>query len=324
MSKRPGKPELLSPSMNLPITRPGQDVNVSFEFFPPKGKKAEEGLWDAVQELVPLHPAFMSVTYGAGGTTRERTHRTVTRIAQETRVPVAAHLTCIGAKRGEIDDIARQYWDAGIRHIVALRGDMPRDMGRQYVPTPGGYAYASDLVKGLKKVADFEISVAGYPEIHPEARSLEEDIESLRRKVDNGASRIISQFFMEPTQFLRWRDMVADAGIGVPVVPGILPITNFPRTVEFAGNCGTQIPEWMSELYAQLEASPQTKQLVSAIVAIEQCRVLYEYGVDNFHFYTLNRATLTLGICHMLGIRPAKTTQQDKDRQGKPKKSISA
>lgn len=310
--------------MNLPINRPGQDVSVSFEFFPPNGAKAEQTLWETVQELSVLHPSFVSVTYGAGGSTRERTHRTVTRIAQETGMQVAAHLTCIGATCAEIDEIASQYWDAGIRHIVALRGDMPGDAGGTYTPTPGGYAYASDLVKGLKKVADFEISVAGYPETHPEAQSPEKDIEYLKRKVDNGASRIISQFCMEPTQFLRWRDKVAAAGINVPIVPGILPITNFKRTVEFAGSCGTQIPEWMAELYEQLEETPETKQLVSAMVAIEQCRVLYEHGVENFHFYTLNRAALTLGICHMLGVRPEKKTTQQKDQQGAIQKSATA
>lgn len=306
MTQMPKKPSLLSDAMNLPVNRPGQDVSVSFEFFPPKGKKAEETLWDSVQDLSVLSPSFVSVTYGAGGTTRERTHRTVTRIERETDLNVAAHLTCIGASRGEIDDIARAYRDTGIRHIVALRGDLPGDVGGTYEPRPDGYAYASDLVAGLKNVADFEISVAGYPETHPEAPSPQADIDNLKRKVDAGASRIITQFFMEPATFLRWRDRVAAAGIDVPVVPGILPITNFPRTVEFAGDCGTQIPEWMVDLYQGLEESVPTKRLVSAIVAIEQCRVLYQHGVENFHFYTLNRAELTLGICHMLGIRPGK------------------
>lgn len=291
--------------MSLPFIPPAScDLRVSFEFFPPKTEEMEKTLWASLDVLAPLQPSFVSVTYGAGGSTRARTHDIVTRIQAQTGIGAAAHLTCVGATRGEIDAIARTYLEAGIRHIVALRGDLPGGQ-QKYVPHPDGYAYAADLVEGLRKIADFDISVAGYPETHPEAQSAEADLENLRRKVDAGASRVMTQFFMEPEDFLRYRDRVAAMGISVPVVPGILPITNVDRTLSFAAACGAKIPAWMPTLFEGLDDQPKTRQLVAATVAAEQCRVLYEHGVRDFHFYTLNRADLTLAICHMLGLRAA-------------------
>jgi len=292
--------------MSLPFIPPQScDLNVSFEFFPPKTEDMEKTLWASLDLLAPLQPRFVSVTYGAGGTTRARTHEIVSRIQDKTGLQAAAHLTCVKATRGEIDDIARAYWDAGIRHIVALRGDVPGENSK-YVPAPDGYAYAADLVSGLKKIADFEISVAGYPETHPEAIDAAHDLQNLKRKVDHGASRVISQFFMDPEDFLRFRDNAADAGVNVPIVPGILPITNFDRTVSFAKICGAKVPTWMETLFEGLDDQPKTRQLVAATVAAEQCRVLYENGVRDFHFYTLNRAELAQAICHMLGMRAKK------------------
>ncbi|HYH18153.1 MAG TPA: methylenetetrahydrofolate reductase [NAD(P)H] [Azospirillum sp.] len=280
--------------------------SVSFEFFPPKSEKMEQSLWQAIQRLAPLAPAFVSVTYGAGGSTRERTHNTVCRIQRETGIQAAAHLTCVGATRAEIDAIARTYWDAGIRHIVALRGDPPESeggAGAVYVPHPGGYPYAVDLVEGLRKVADFEISVAAYPEAHPEAPSAAFDLDNLKRKVDAGATRAISQFFFDNAAFLRFRDRCAGAGIAVPIVPGILPITNFARAVEFAGKCGAAVPQTFFDTFEGLDDDPETRQLVAATMAAEQCKELQAHGVEQFHFYTLNRAELTVAICRMLGVK---------------------
>lgn len=280
-----------------------QNVEVSFEFFPPKSEKAEESLWRAIKRLEPLQPKYVSVTYGAGGSTRERTHATVSRLRRETCLEPAAHLTCVDASRGEIDDIARQYWDEGVRHIVALRGDPPDGVSK-YAPHPDGYAYAADLVEGLKKVADFEISVAAYPEGHPEATSLDADLDNLKRKIDAGATRAITQFFFDTGTFLRFRDRARAAGINVPIVPGILPVTNFERVKEFASACGAAVPQWMAELFLGLDDEPETRNLVAATVAAEKCRALYANGVEAFHFYTLNRADLTYAICHILGVRP--------------------
>lgn len=279
---------------------------VSFEFFPPKTEKMEQSLWQAIQRLAPLSPAFVSVTYGAGGSTRERTHNTVCRIQKETGIPAAAHFTCVGATRQEIDAIARTYWDAGIRHLVALRGDPPETeggVGGRYTPYPGGYAYAADLVAGMREVADFEISVAAYPETHPEAPSPQFDLDNLKRKVDAGASRAITQFFFDNDAYFRFRDRCAAAGIHVPIVPGILPITNFARAVEFAGKCNASIPARMAATFEGLDDDPETRQLVAATVAAEQCQALQAGGVEHFHFYTLNRADLTVAICRMLGIK---------------------
>lgn len=280
-----------------------RDVTVSFEFFPPKTEKAEQSLWACIERLAPLNPAYVSVTYGAGGTTRERTHATVSRIRRETGLEPAAHLTCVGASRAEIDAIARRYWDDGIRHIVALRGD-PAEGDAAYRPHPDGYAYAADLVAGLKQVADFEISVAAYPETHPEAKSAEADLENLKRKVDAGAARAITQFFFDVDVYLSFVDRARRAGIDVPIVPGILPVTNVGRVKEFAAACGAKVPAWMAELFEGLDEDPDTRRLVAATVAAEQCRVLHAHGVKDFHFYTLNRADLAYAICHILGVRP--------------------
>lgn len=280
--------------------------SVSFEFFPPKTEKMEQSLWQAIQRLAPLGPSFVSVTYGAGGSTRERTHNTVTRIQKETGIPAAAHFTCVGATREEIDAIARTYWDAGIRHLVALRGDPPETeggVGGRYVPHPGGYAYAADLVAGMKKVADFEISVAAYPECHPEAPSAQFDLDNLKRKVDAGATRAITQFFFDNDAYFRFLDRCAAAGITVPIVPGILPITNFARAVEFAGKCGAAMPQRFAETFEGLDADPETRQLVAATMAAEQCQALQAQGIKDFHFYTLNRSDLTVAICRMLGVK---------------------
>jgi methylenetetrahydrofolate reductase (NADPH) len=279
------------------------DAQVSFEFFPPKTEKMEESLWSAVQTLEPLAPRFVSVTYGAGGSTRERTHATVARIQRETAIPAAAHLTCVEASRDEIREVAESYWLAGVRHIVALRGDPPV-VGARFVPHPDGYASAADLVAGLKEIAPFEISVAAYPETHPEASSGQADLDNLKRKLDAGANRAISQFFFSPDAFFRFRDRAADAGIDAEIVPGILPVSNVAQTRKFAAMCGAAIPPWMDRLFEGLDDHPAARQLVAATISAELCRRLYAGGVRNFHFYTLNRAELSYAICHLLGLRP--------------------
>jgi methylenetetrahydrofolate reductase (NADPH) len=276
---------------------------VSFEFFPPNTSAMEKTLWNSIERLSVLRPRFVSVTYGADGSTRERTHAAVARILTETDLTAAPHLTCIGASRGEIDDIARQYWDMGVRHLVALRGDLPRD-GEKYLPHPDGYAYGSDLVAGLKKVADFDISVAAYPEVHPEAPSPLFDLDNLKRKLDAGASRAITQFFFDVELYLRFRDLCATAGIDSTIVPGILPITRFPQLTRFAAQCGASVPDWLSRRFDGLEDDAETRQLIAASVAIEQVRLLEKQGIEEFHFYTLNRSELTFAICHALGVRP--------------------
>lgn len=280
-------------------------MNLSFEFFPPGDAEMEATLWRSVQRLAPLAPRFVSVTYGADGSTRTRTHQLVTRIQRETPLTGAAHLTCIGASRGEILDIARQYRDEGIRHIVALRGDPPQGITR-YEPHPDGFAYAADLVAALKTVADFDISVAAYPEVHPEAQSAQLDLDNLKRKLDAGATRAITQFFYDVEVFLRFRDRCAAAGICAPIVPGILPITRFPQVLRFAARCGASIPQWLAERFQGLDEDPETRRLIAASVAIEQVQSLERHGVRDFHFYTLNRAELTYAICHTLGARPSR------------------
>lgn len=280
------------------------DVNVSFEFFPPKTEKMEEKLWQAVTELKPLAPSFVSVTYGAGGSTRERTHATVARIIAEAQIPAAAHLTCVDASKAEIREVAEQYWEAGVRHIVALRGDAG-EPGAPFQPHPDGYANAAELVAGLKEIADFEISVAAYPETHPDADCPQADIDNLKRKLDAGATRAISQFFFSADTFFRFQDQLAAKNITAPVVPGILPVTNVAQARKFAGACGAAIPAWMDGLFDGLDEHPGARQLVAATVAAELCRRLYAGGVRDFHFYTLNRAELAYAICHMLGKRPA-------------------
>lgn len=279
-------------------------IRVSFEFFPPADTSMEATLWQSVERLAPLSPRFVSVTYGADGSTRDRTHHLVSRIQRETRLTGAPHLTCVGATREEVLDIARQYWREGVRHIVALRGDAPQG-ATHYEPHPDGYAYASDLVAGLRSVADFDISVAAYPETHPEAPSAEADLENLRKKVDAGATRAITQFFFDTDDYLRFRDRCVAAGIGVSIVPGILPITRFPQVTRFAARCGAKIPTWLAERFAGLDNDPETRRLIAANVAIEQVSRLRHHGVDEFHFYTLNRAELTYAICHALGLRPS-------------------
>ncbi|MDP6603889.1 MAG: methylenetetrahydrofolate reductase [NAD(P)H] [Rhodospirillales bacterium] len=288
----------------VPPIRDG--VAVSFEFFPPKTDKMAASLWSCVERLAPLDPQFFSVTYGAGGSTRERTHDTVVRILSETRREVAAHLTCVDATRDEVDRVAGRYWQAGIRHVVAIRGDAPKGEAR-YQAHPGGYAYAAELVAGLKRVADFEISVACYPEVHPEAASAAADLDNLKRKIDAGASRAISQFFFDPRTFLDFVDGARTAGIAVPIVPGILPVTNFRRVTEFAALCGATVPEWLARQFDGLDEDPETRKLVAAAIVAEQCRILHANGVDRFHFYTLNRADLSYAICHLLGVRPQAT-----------------
>ena len=280
------------------------DIGVSFEFFPPKTEKMAETLWDSVQTLGPLRPDFVSVTYGAGGSTRERTHAAVERIIRETNIPAAAHLTCVDATRDEIDAIARDYWDIGVRHIVALRGDVA-EPGAAYAPHPQGYANAADLVAGLRKIAPFEISVGAYPESHPDSADEAADLDNLKRKIDAGATRAITQFFFEPECFFRFRDKAAAAGVEAEIVPGVMPVMSFASVRRMSGLCGTAIPAWMETLFEGLDERPAARQLVAATVAAELCRRLYAGDVRKFHFYTLNRAELSYAICHLLGVRPA-------------------
>ncbi|MDP8994093.1 MAG: methylenetetrahydrofolate reductase [NAD(P)H] [Pseudomonadota bacterium] len=279
------------------------DIAVSFEFFPPKTDKMAQTLWESVKTLEPLGPRFVSVTYGAGGSTRERTHNTVVRIARETALTPAAHLTCVEASREEIDAVARGYWEAGVRHIVALRGDPP-EAGRPFAAHPQGYANAAELVAGVKRVAPFEVSVAAYPEVHPDSVTRAADLDNLKRKIDAGADRAITQFFFSPDCFFRFQDEAAAAGIAAEIVPGILPVSNVAQTRKFAASCGATIPRWMDDLFEGLDNLPAARQLVAATVAAELCARLYAGGVRHFHFYTLNRAELSYAICHLLGLRP--------------------
>jgi methylenetetrahydrofolate reductase (NADPH) len=278
------------------------DIALSFEFFPPKTEKMAETLCESIQTLAPLSPRFVSVTYGAGGSTRERTHATVERILTETPLTPAAHLTCVAASRDEVDEVARAYWQLGVRNIVALRGDSP-EPGQKFRPHPEGYRDAADLVAGLKRVAPFDISVAAYPEVHPDSSTRQFDLENLKRKVDAGADRAITQFFFSPDCFFRFRDEAAAAGIDVEIVPGILPVSNVATTRRFAQACGAAIPKWLDDLFEGLDDLPAARQLVAATVAAELCGQLYAGGVRCFHFYTLNRAELSYAICHLLGVR---------------------
>ena len=277
-------------------------IQLSFEFFPPKTETMAETLWTSIQTLAPLNPRFVSVTYGAGGSTRERTHATVERILKETPLTPAAHLTCVAASREEVDQVARDYWEAGVRHIVALRGD-PSEPGTKYQPHPDGYRDAVELVAGLKRVAPFDISVAAYPEIHPDSRDRSFDLENLRRKVDAGADRAITQFFFSADCFFRFQDAAAAAGIDVEIVPGILPVSNVATTRRFAQSCGAAIPAWLDDMFEGLDDLPAARQLIAATVAAELAGQLYAGGVRHFHFYTLNRAELSYAICHLLGVR---------------------
>jgi len=295
--------EKLQDQLDTSLSKLRGRPTVSFEFFPPKDEAMEQTLWESVQRLAPLQPRFVSVTYGADGSTRARTHNIVTKVQKNTALTAAPHLTCIGAPREEILDIARDYWANGIRHIVALRGDPPQGTTK-YVPHPQGFAYAVDLVKGLKSVANFEISVATYPEPHPESPSADFELTNLKSKIDAGADRAITQFFFDTNLFLRFRDKCAAAGIKASVVPGILPITRFPQMIRMAQRCGASVPDWMVHRFDGLDEDPDTRRLIAASVAIEQVQELQKHGVEEFHFYTLNRAELSYAICHALGVRP--------------------
>jgi methylenetetrahydrofolate reductase (NADPH) len=282
-------------------TRP----SVSFEFSPPKTPEAEENLWEAIRRLEPLNPAFVSVTYGAGGSTRERTHATVKRILEQTSLVPAAHLTCVDATRDEVDNVVRNYRDIGVKHIVALRGDPAGGVGSSYVPHPGGYQNAADLVAGIKRIGDFEVSVSAYPEKHPDSRHANVDLDMLQAKVDAGATRAITQFFFENDLYFHYVDRVRSRGIDIPIVPGIVPVQNFKQVKNFAERCGTFIPNWLAERFEGLDDDVATRRLVAAAVAAEQVFNLADRGVTDFHFYTMNRADLVYAICHMLGLRPA-------------------
>jgi methylenetetrahydrofolate reductase (NADPH) len=284
-------------------------IRVSFEFFPPKTAEMEQSLWEAISRLAPLHPNFVSVTYGAGGSTRERTHTTVKRILGETMLTPAAHLTCVGATRDDVDAVVRGYAEAGVRHIVALRGDPPD--GQRYAPHPGGYSNAADLVAGIKRLADIEVSVSAYPERHPDSASVAADIDMLKAKVDAGATRAITQFFFENDQYFRYLDRVRASGIDIPIVPGILPVQNFKTTRTFAARCGASIPGWLADRFDGLDDDAATRKLIAAAVAAEQVLDLVENDVTDFHFYTMNRADLVYAICHLLGVRPSKEPGAD-------------
>ena len=290
------------------------EIGVSFEFFPPKTEKMEDQLWSSINRLAPLAPEFVPVTYGAGGSTRERTHATVSRIVGETALRPAAHLTCVNATKAEVDEVARAYWAAGVRHIVALRGDPADGVGSSYQPHPGGYQNAADLTEGLKKIGNFEISVAGYPEKHPESKTIATDIENLKAKVDAGADRIITQFGFDNTHYLRFLERARSAGIWVPIIPGLVPIHNFRQVAGFAVRAGATVPAWLARRFEGLEDDVQSTHLVAAAVATEQAMDLVDEGIKNFHFYTLNRADLVYAICHLLGLRPLKAAPLEQRR----------
>jgi methylenetetrahydrofolate reductase (NADPH) len=284
--------------------RAARSIGVSFEFFPPKTEEMERTLWEAVNRLAPLKPNFVSVTYGAGGSTRERTHATVKRILAETMLTPAAHLTCVGATRADVDAVIDGYVQAGVRHIVALRGDPPEGAGERYAPHPDGYSNAADLVAGIKRIADIEVSVSAYPEKHPDSASVADDIDMLKTKVDAGATRAITQFFFENSLYFRYLYRVRTSGIHIPIVPGILPVQNFKTTRTFAARCGASVPTWLAERFDGLDDDAATRKLIAAAVAAEQVLDLVDYGVTDFHFYTMNRADLVYAVCHLLGLRP--------------------
>ena len=286
------------------MTTTPRRIHVSFEFFPPKTPEMEQSLWEAIARLAPLEPNFVSVTYGAGGSTRERTHATVKRILAETMLTPAAHLTCVAATRAEIDEVVTAYADAGVRHIVALRGDPPGGAGERYAPHPGGYRNAADLVAGIKRIGDIEVSVSAYPEKHPDSPSVAADIDMLKAKVDAGATRAITQFFFENSLYFRYLDRVRANGIDIPIVPGILPVQNFKTMKNFAARCGASVPAWLAERFDGLDNDAATRKLIAAAVAAEQVLDLADHGVTDFHFYTMNRADLVYAICHLLGLRP--------------------
>lgn len=305
-----GIPQSNEISSGLLVGSARNRVEVSFEFFPPTSDALADKHWQALMRLAPLGPKFVSVTYGAGGSTRERTHALVSRIRQETTLEPAAHLTCVGASKGEIEEIAERYWQSGIRHLVALRGDPPEGFDA-FKPHPGGFAGSVELIDFLKKKHDFEISVGCYPEIHPEAKSSLADIDYLKRKMDAGATRAITQFFFDPEVYLRFVDRARAHGITIPIVPGILPVTSYSKIHQFSRQCGAQVPAWLTHLFEDLDEDPATRNLVAAMVASEQCLQLQRAGVTDFHFYTLNRADLVYSVCHTLGLRPEKNQITD-------------
>jgi methylenetetrahydrofolate reductase (NADPH) len=284
-------------------------IRVSFEFFPPKTAEMEKTLWEAIARLAPLQPNFVSVTYGAGGSTRERTHATVKRIIAETMLTPAAHLTCVAASRPEIDAVIEAYAQAGVRHIVALRGDPLGGIGERFAPHPGGYHNAADLVAGIKRIADIEVSVSAYPEKHPDSADIASDIDMLKAKVDAGATRAITQFFFDNSLYFRYLDRVRKSGIDIPIVPGILPVQNFTQTKNFAARTGATVPGWLARRFDGLDNDPTTRKLIAAAVAAEQVLDLVDQGVTDFHFYTMNRAELVYAICHLLGLRPGRAGQ---------------
>ena len=297
-----------------PIARAGfggaARPNVSFEFSPPKTPEAEETLWEAIRRLEPLNPSFVSVTYGAGGSTRDRTHRTVLRMLKETTLRPAAHLTCVEASRAEVDEVIGDYWDAGIRHIVALRGDPPGQIGGAYAPRLDGYRNATELTAGIRAIGDFEVSVGLYPHVHPESPSIDHDIDVLKAKIDAGATRAITQFFFDQDGFLRFMDRVRKAGVTIPISPGIMPVTNFKGLKKMAVPMGVQLPAWLGNLFEGLDKDPETRRLLACSVATEMCARLAEEGFSDFHFYTLNRADLTYAICRVLGVREPEVAKE--------------
>ncbi len=282
---------------------PHKQARVSFEFFPPKTEEMETQLWEAIERLAPLAPEFVSVTYGAGGSTRERTHSTVARIVRETAIKPAAHLTCVAATREEIDDVVRAYHEVGVRHVVALRGDPSGGVGTSYEAHPGGYATSTDLVRAIRRNGDFEVSVSAYPEGHPESASFDQDIDALKAKIDAGATRAITQFFFENDIYFRYLDRVRKAGIDIPILPGLVAVQNFKQTAGFAKKTGASVPQWLADRFEGLENDPATRRLIAAAVAAEQALDLMDHGVENFHFYTMNRADLVFATCHLLGVR---------------------
>jgi methylenetetrahydrofolate reductase (NADPH) len=287
-------------------TASGSRFRISYEFFPPKTLEMETQLWESVKRLEALQPHFVSVTYGAGGSTRERTHHIVARIARETKMKPAAHLTCVSASRTEIDAIIKDYWDAGVRHIVALRGDPPGGVGTPFMPNPLGYPTSTHLVRGIKAIADFEISVSTYPEGHPESANIEQDLDALESKIDAGATRAITQFFFDNDIYFRFLDRARSRGITIPIVPGIMPIRNFKQVAGFAQKAGASVPRWLAERFEGLEDDSETRALVAATTAVEQVMGLARAGVEEFHFYTNNRADMVFAICHLLGVRPVR------------------
>ena len=283
------------------------DIRVSFEFFPPKTADMESALWDSITRLAPLEPSFVSVTYGAGGSTRERTHATLARLVRETDLKPAAHLTCVAATREEVDEVVRAYHEAGVRHIVALRGDPVSGPGSAYEPHRGGYATSTALIEGIRRLGDFEVTVSAYPEKHPESATLDADIDVLKAKVEAGATRAITQFFFDNVHYLRYVERVRARGIHIPIVPGIVPVQNFRQTASFAAKTGASVPQWLADRFEGLDDDPATRRLIAAAVAAEQVLDLVDHGVTDFHFYTMNKADLVYAICHLLGLRPQLT-----------------